>query len=63
MSPDENLGDTLELPLMEKNLNVTRSPWRVKKGKRLSNLNCRSVLFCPLLRQSLVLFMTNIDYS
>ncbi|RDY00423.1 hypothetical protein CR513_16403, partial [Mucuna pruriens] len=38
---------------MEKNLNVTRSLWRVKKGKRLKILNCRSVLLCPLPRQSL----------
>ncbi|RDX89796.1 hypothetical protein CR513_28430, partial [Mucuna pruriens] len=48
---------------MEKNLNVTRSPWRVKKGKRLGNLNCRSMLLCPLPRQRLVLFRTNIGYS
>ncbi|RDX92481.1 hypothetical protein CR513_25386, partial [Mucuna pruriens] len=63
MSQDENLGDTPEPPLIEKNLNVTKSPLRVKKGKRLDNQNCRSVLLCPLRRQSLVLFRTNIVYS
>ncbi|RDX93295.1 hypothetical protein CR513_24465, partial [Mucuna pruriens] len=47
----------------EKNLNVTRSLWRVKRGKRLNNLNCIHVLLCPLPRQSLVLLRTNIDYS
>ncbi|RDX79228.1 hypothetical protein CR513_40378, partial [Mucuna pruriens] len=48
---------------MEKNMNVTRSPCRVKKGKRLGNLNCRRVLLCLLLRQSLILFKMNIGYS
>ncbi|RDX94220.1 hypothetical protein CR513_23419, partial [Mucuna pruriens] len=48
---------------MEKNLNVTRSPWRVKRGKKLDNLNYINVLLCPLPRQSLVLLRTNINYS
>ncbi|RDX87202.1 hypothetical protein CR513_31358, partial [Mucuna pruriens] len=37
---DEVKKSTLEKNNIEKNLNITRSPWRVKKGKRLSNLNC-----------------------
>ncbi|RDX68493.1 hypothetical protein CR513_52510, partial [Mucuna pruriens] len=35
---------------VEENLNITKSPWRVKRGKMLDNLNCRSVLLCPLPR-------------
>ncbi|RDY00854.1 hypothetical protein CR513_15910, partial [Mucuna pruriens] len=48
---------------MEQNLNFTRSPWRVKRDKSIDNLNCRSVLLCPLSRQSLNLFKMNIVYS
>ncbi|RDX99373.1 hypothetical protein CR513_17579, partial [Mucuna pruriens] len=53
MSQDENMDDAPKSPPMEENLNVTKSSWRVKRGKRLGNLNCR--------RRNLVLFRTNIS--